>query len=468
MDVVGALVSVVMGYNVVVFAYFILLNAFYLLIFLLSTDQLLYFLQRSRSVEQFDDPTLMYPSISIIVPAYNEEKTIVASVKSFLENDYPNLEVVVVNDGSADYTMEVLRKRYRLIESSRGVDEQLPTHQVKMTYCSVEEPHLIVVDKHNGGKADALNAGINYARGSLFCAVDADSIIEVDALRKLVRKYLDRKEKIVALGGIVRIANGCSIKDGKVERVSLPSSMLATFQVVEYIRAFLCGRVGWNKLNILLIISGAFGLFERKTVINAGGYKTDTVGEDMELVVRLHKYMRKRKKSYKAYFLPDPVCWTEVPESRRVLRTQRRRWQRGLAETMYEHRRMVGNPRYGAIGLIGMPYFLFFELLGPVIETTGYFVVALSFVFGLISAGVFMLFVMLSLVIGMLLSVFSLLMEEFTIKRYQRKRDVLKLFIFALLENFGYRQLNSWWRLLGLKDYIRKQGSWGSMERKGL
>jgi cellulose synthase/poly-beta-1,6-N-acetylglucosamine synthase-like glycosyltransferase len=419
-------------------------------------------------VERFDDPTLMYPSISIIVPAYNEEKTIISSVNSFLENDYPNLEVVVVNDGSKDYTLEMLRKRFRLIESSRGVEEQLETQQVRMTYCSIEEPRLVVVDKDNGGKADALNAGINYARGSLFCAVDADSIIEMDALRKLVRKYLDRKEKIVALGGIVRIANGCAIQDGKVQKVGLPSSALASFQVIEYIRAFLCGRVGWNKLNILIIISGAFGLFERKTVIKAGGYLTNTVGEDMELVVRLHRYMRAKKQDYKAYFLPDPVCWTEVPETRRVLRTQRRRWQRGLAETMRAHKGMICNPRYGMIGLVGMPYFLLFELLGPVIETTGYVVVACSFIFGLISLEVFLLFVMLSLVIGMLLSVFSLLMEEFTIKRYQRKRDVLKLFVFALLENFGYRQLNSWWRLLGLKDHIKKQGSWGSMERKGL
>ena len=462
------LINIVVAYSVIVLLYFLILNSGYLILLLLATEQLFYHKRRSQVRLCSEKDQGFLPSIAILAPAYNEEPTIIESVRSLLNVDYPELEVIVINDGSKDKTLAVLKEYFHLFKAPRAVDEGIVTKPVKNVFKSSLDDRLTIIDKENGGKADSLNAGVNYSRSRLFCAIDADSLIEKNALTRLMQSYLEREAKVVVLGGMVRVANDCRIENGEVMEARLPKRLLPAIQVMEYIRAFLCGRTGWNKLNSILIVSGAFGLFERKSVIQAGGYHTDTVGEDMELIVRLHRTMREQKRSCRILFVPDPVCWTQVPDSLKLLSRQRSRWQRGLIETMLSHWKMIGNPRYGLVGLIGMPYFLAFEMLSPVIEVSGYVVVILSFVLGWVDITFFILFLSLAILLGVVLSLFSFLLEEFTMKRYKNPKDLAKLFGLAVLENFGYRQLHSWWRLKGFYDFFRKKKSWGEMQRKAF
>lgn len=334
-------------------------------------------------------------------------------------------------------------------------------------YTSREYPYLVVVDKANGGKADALNAGINVSRFPLISAIDSDSIIEAKAMLTLVRPFLD-DTRTVAVGGIIRVANGCSLRAGEIVEIDLAPSLLPNFQIVEYLRAFLFGRVGWDMLNGLLVISGAFGLFRKDIVTAAGGYRRYTVGEDMELIVRLHRIMREKKQPYRVTFVPEPVCWTEVPETLKVLSRQRNRWQRGLMESLMAHKKMLFNPRYGVIGLLAMPFFFFFEMIGPIIELAGYIVFLLSFLFGMLNLQFAILFLTVAIILGVVLSVSSLVLEELSFKRYPRYLHVVKLFFFCIMENFGYRQLHTWWRFRGIVDYLKGEKMWGAMERKGI
>ncbi|MBA7577932.1 hypothetical protein ES708_19788 [subsurface metagenome] len=462
------LLDIIIYYNLIVLVYFLALNFYYLFLLLLAANSLFYYKRNLQCHQYYKPNRTLTPSISILVPAYNEETTIVDSIRALLHLDYPKLELIVINDGSTDKTIAVLKEAFTLFPAPRAAEEKLITKPVKETYKSAADSRLTVIDKENGGKADSLNAGINQSRSRLFCAIDADSLVEQDALNRLMQFYMGREAKVIALGGSVRIANDCRIENGEVIESRVPGKLLPAIQVMEYIRAFLCGRAGWVKLNNLLIISGAFGLFERKTVVSAGGYRTDTVGEDMELVVRLHRIMREQKRPYRVLFVPDPVCWTQAPESLKMLSRQRNRWQRGLIETALRHRKMIGNPRYGLVGVIGMPYFLLFEILGPVVELSGYIVVIVSFVFGWISITFLLLFLSLAILFGVLLSLFSLLLEEYTVKRYENPRDTVKLFLMAILENFGYRQLHAWWRLKAIFDLLRRKRGWGRMERKAF
>src|SRR5262249_21829986 len=286
-------------------------------------------------------------------------------------------------------------------------------------------------------------------------------MVEEDALLRVAKPMLDDPELVAATGGIIRIANGCTIRDGRVEAVRLPKSRLATLQGVEYFRAFLVGRVGWGRLGSLLIISGAFGLFRRSLVEEIGGYDSDTVGEDMELVVRLHRLLRGRGEEYKIAFIPDPVCWTEAPESWRILSRQRRRWQRGLAETLWKHRRMAFNPRYGPLGIFAVPYFLFFELLGPVIEVLGYAIIPIAVIMGALAPWFLIAFTIMAILLGALLSVAALALEEFSFRRHPRNRDVLRMVQFAFVEALGYRQAIGVVRVLGLWEALRRRRHWG-------
>jgi cellulose synthase/poly-beta-1,6-N-acetylglucosamine synthase-like glycosyltransferase len=456
-------------FNYGVLLYFLLINTAYILLTVLSFAVLRNYINMTLLFKQDKRifQSSFYKPISVLVPAYNEEATIADNVKSLLQLRYPEYEIVVVNDGSKDRTLDVLKEAYRLELSYRPVMGYITSKTIRAVYSSPDYPGLVVVDKENGGKADALNAAINVARFPLVSVIDSDSILETDVMTKLVRPFLDDR-RTVAVGGIVRVANGCTIRAGEIVRIDLSSSHLANFQVVEYLRSFLFGRVGWDVLNGLLIISGAFGVFLKEAVVKSGGYLTRTVGEDMELVVRLHHDMRKDRRSYRITFVPEPVCWTEVPESLRVLGRQRNRWQRGLIETLLAHREMLLNPRYGVIGMVAMPFFFFFEMLGPIIEFAGYIVFTLSLVAGIVHFRFAVLFFFVAIVLGIVLSVGSLVLEELSFRKYPRYRHIAKLFIYAVVENFGYRQLNTWWRLMGIIDYFRGKKSWGAMERKGM
>ncbi len=462
------LLGFVIVFSIFVVFYFFLLNTGYLILLILASMEVIY----HRRLPNFDicegNACEFSPSVSILVPAYNEENTIVESLNSLRNLDYPNLEIIVVNDGSTDNTIGSLKKSFNLVSITRSLEKKIDTEPVRGVKKSLRDERLIVIDKENGGKADALNAGINYSRSDLFIAIDADSLIEKGALKKLVRPYLMSDKRVIGIGGIVRVANNCEIVNGEIKTPRVPKKLLPSIQVMEYLRAFLFGRSGWSKINCLPIVSGAFGLFEKEAVIDIGGYRNDTVGEDMDLVIRLQKIMKQKKEDYEVSFIPDPVCWTEVPESRKVLGRQRNRWQRGLIESLIYNKNMLFNPKYGLLGTVTLPFFLFFEMLGPMVEITGYFVFGISYYFGWIDTSFALLFVLLAIVYSLLLSLFSLLLEEYTLKRYERPIDRLKLVLMAFLENFGFRQLHSWWRLKGIIDYLRKKKSWGKMERKGF
>ena len=409
----------------------------------------------------------MSPTVSLLAPAYNEAATVVESLRALLALHYARLEVVVVNDGSKDATMQTLREAFDLVQVHASFDHVIATKPVRAVYRSRTYPALVVVDKENGGKADALNTGLNFAQGDLVCALDADTLIEADGIQRMVRPFL-HAPRTIASGGTIRIVNGSEVWQGRVTRTRVPTNPVAGMQVVEYLRAFLFGRLGWNRLGGNLIISGAFGLFRRDAILTAGGYRHDTVGEDMELVVRLKRLSYERGEPGEIAFVPDPVAWTEAPESLRVLGRQRDRWQRGLADVLWRHRGMLFNPRYGVTGMIVIPYYVFVELLAPVIEALGLIGLAFGLMLGMVNWRFAALFYLTAYGLGTALTAFTLLLEDVSFHRYSTLRDRLLLFGWTLAENLGYRQLTVWWRLRGMWRYLRGRKDWGAMERRGF
>ncbi|HEY9217867.1 MAG TPA: glycosyltransferase [Phenylobacterium sp.] len=408
------------------------------------------------------------PPITLLVPAFNEELTIVESVRSLLALQYPNFEVVVVNDGSGDGTMQVLRDSFELRPAQRHYEVLAPCKPIRAVYAAANQPRLLVVDKENGGKSDALNAAMNLARAPIVCSMDADSLLESDALLRAVRPFLEDPERVVAVGGTVRIANGCRIEHGRVLEVGVPKNLLALLQTVEYLRAFLMARLAFSRLDTLTIISGAFGLFRRQAVLDVGGYSHGTVGEDMELVIKLHKHFRRLGQPYRIAFIPEPVCWTEAPETLGVLARQRARWHRGTLETFARHRDMLCNPTYGRIGTFGFGYILLVDVLGPVVEVLGYLLIPAFWALGLLSTDYLLALLALSFVFGVTVSVGALALEESELHRFPDARSLVILTAAAVLENFGYRQLNNLWRLRGTWQFLTGAQGWGTMTRRGF
>jgi cellulose synthase/poly-beta-1,6-N-acetylglucosamine synthase-like glycosyltransferase len=405
------------------------------------------------------------PPVTVIVPAYNEQFTVVASVQSLLQLRYPQFEVVVINDGSRDDTLSALVKAFDLKPFPEVLRVRLKTARVRGVYRSRAHPDLRVIDKENGGKADALNAGINAARYPLFCALDADGILQPDSLRRVVRPFVE-DSRTVATGGMIRIANGCDVRGGWLVREAPPWNPLALIQVVEYCRAFLFGRLGWNPLNALLVISGAFGVFHKETVVAAGGYRTGIAGEDMELVVRLHRRLRQSATPYRIAFVPDPVCWTEAPESLRVLRRQRVRWHRGLCESLSLNLNLMLGRSGGCVGWMAFPFALIFECLSPFVEIAGYLVFGAGYIAGHIDPAFALGFLAVSIGLGVLLSASSLLFDEMAFHTYPKARHLLSLLIASVVENFGYRQLNAIWRMEALVRWaVGARQVWGEMTR---
>ena len=449
--------------------YFLLINLAYATLIVFSfRDVIIQKLQLSRSALLEASADRYTPPISIIAPAYNEEATILSSIQSLLSLNYPEFEVIVVNDGSRDQTLSLLIEQFHLFHVEPIFKVQLQTQEVKAVYRSTLFRNLTIVDKHNGGKADSLNCGLNVAKYPLFCGIDADTLILPDALLELARPFIQDPVKTVVSGGTIRIANDCEIKEGQVTAVKLPSNIWANFQLVEYLRAFLFGRIGWNVIGGTLIISGAFGLFRRDIVISVGGYAEDTVGEDMELIVRIHRKMREQRRPYQIRFIWESVCYTEVPETGEVLSRQRDRWQRGLIDSLWRHRRMFLNPKYGVIGMVSFPFFLFFELLGPLIELAGLLMISVSYLAGYLDVGFMLLFIGVSMMFGSMISIGTLVLEELTFGLYPGWRNLAKLVSYALLENLGYRQMTLVWRLKGVWNALRGDRRWGNMVRKGF
>lgn len=409
------------------------------------------------------------PPIALLVPAYNEQETVVENVNSLLSLQYPLFEVLVINDGSKDETLQRLINTFELVPVERAHDLVAPHQPIRGLYASPHLPRLMVVDKENGGKSDALNAGINLARAPLFCAVDADSLLETGALLRAVQPFIDDPLNTVVVGGTIRIVNGCRIRAGRVVEVGLPKNLLALFQTVEYLRAFLMGRQAWSAIGGLANVSGAFGIFRRRVALEVGGYSRSTVGEDIEIIVRIHRHMREQNKPYSIKFIPDPVCWTEAPESLRVLARQRIRWQRGALETLFTHLRMLFNPRYGQVSFAGLGDILLADFLGPIAQLLGYILIPLFWILGALNVSYLLAFLAVTFTFGIFISVSTLILEEMQFRQFPKARDLLKLTLAAVLENFGYRQINNFWKVVGLLRYLRGQkGGWGQMTRTGF
>ncbi len=457
-----------MIFGSVIFMYMIFVIFFYLIMFIISAFQLRKQYQLNDE-EPYDDLLKFSYSapVSILVPAYNESAGIIGSIRSLLSIHYREYEVIVVNDGSSDDTLEKLLKEFDLVKVRHIIRKQLETKEVKNVYRSRLYDYLYVVDKENGGKSDALNAGINLSHYPYFCSIDGDSVLERDAFLKVMKPIIDSNGEVIASGGSVRIANGCTIENGAIVSVRLDTKPIVVMQVIEYLRAFLMGRIGLSHHNLLLIVSGAFGVFSKKWVIEAGGY-SHTVGEDMELVVRLHRLIKKRKTKNKIVYIPDPVCWTEAPDEIKYLRRQRNRWHRGLLDSLWKHKDMIFNPKYGSIGMISMPYFVFIELLGPIMELLGYlFIIASLFIGGVFLEFAYVLFLLMVLY-GSLYSMAAVLLEEWSLRKFPKVSDVAVLFFFSLTESFWYRPLTVLWRCQGFIDGLRNKKGWGEMQRKGV
>ncbi len=451
--------------------YSILLTSCYILIGAFSISETRTYLNKNS----FTDYRVLAssteaPSMSILAPAYNEAATIIENVRSLLSLHYNNLEVIIINDGSKDDSLERLIDAYDLYKVDYFVNQQVETKLVKGVYKSHNQVYrkLIVVDKENGGKADALNVGVNIAQNNYFVCVDVDCVLEQDAILKLAKPFLENStHRVIAAGGVVRIANSCEIEGGRLVKVNLPKQFLPRIQTLEYIRAFLLSRMAWTRLNGLLLISGAFGAFDREIVIKCGGYNHKTVGEDMELVVRMRRYMEELGQPYRVSFIPDPLCWTEAPSTFKILGRQRNRWARGTIETLRFHKKMFFNPRYGLLGMLSYPYWLFFEFLAPIIEFFGtigliiYCIVAeINYSALLITAGV--------VSIGILYSIFAILMEVLTYNQYKQRKDILRLVIVAVLEPVIFHPFVVWSSIRGNFDLLRKRNSWGEMTRQGF
>jgi len=466
---VDALELVLAGLNWFVLAYFLIVNGFLLVLLAMAAVDL-----RSQRLDVWQEGRWrllgsdVAPAISILAPAHNEERTVSESVRSLLTLRYPSLEVVVVNDGSTDDTLETLRREFDLAEiHAAPIRRRIETTPIRRLYRSRRTPALVVVDKENGGKADALNAGLLVASGELACAIDADTIVEPDALQRMIRPFL-LDDRVVAAGGTLRVVNGSRVTAGRVIRQRAPRRFLPGVQAVEYLRAFLAGRVGWNRLGGNLIISGAFGLFRREPMITAGGYRHDTVGEDMELVVRMRRLAHERGEPERIVFVPDPVAWTDVPRRVRVLARQRDRWHRGLADVIERHRGILLNPRYGPMGLVVAPYFLFVELLAPVVELLGLLLLAVSLPLGVVNVPFAVMLLIVAYGLGLLLTTLTIALEEWTYGGYGGLRDRLLLLGYGAIESVGYRQLTALWRVRGLARHWRGHGDWGVMEREGF
>ncbi len=407
--------------------------------------------------------------ISVLVPAYNESAGVVDSVRSVLSLDYPQHEVIVINDGSTDDTMERLRREFRLERREVAFRKSLAaTGTVRGIYRSATAPNLTVIDKEHAGKSDALNVGVNLSRYPLFCTIDADSLFQENALLRVVRPFLEDPDRVIAVGGQVRVANGCRIERGRVVEPRLPTNILSAFQVVEYLRAFVASRLGLSAMNNLLILSGVFSLFRKDVVIEAGGYRAGVVTEDMELVLRLHRRMREQRRPYAVVFLPDPICWTEVPETLGALARQRNRWHRGLIHSLWLHRPLIWGKHSGSLRWIGLPYYFLFEFMGPIIELVGYILIPIAYFLGFLSPVFFWAFLFLAVTSGAFLSISSVFLEELSFGLYRSWGDFAQMVGIGVLENFSYRILTLFFRLGALVDIILGRGGWGKQERAGF
>jgi cellulose synthase/poly-beta-1,6-N-acetylglucosamine synthase-like glycosyltransferase len=456
--------------NHTLFWYYLASNVSYLvmLIVALKTSAAHHRRLKSHRLSWFKESPLS-PPITIIAPAHNEEQSIRVAVRNLLDLDYPQLEVIVVNDGSDDRTLDEMREEFRLRPVRAVYIPEAKSAPVRGLFRSEVHANLLVIDKESGGsKADAVNAGLNAATSPYVCIVDADSVLERDALTRIMVPIMEDPKRVVAVGGIIRVLNGSEIEGGHLKRVRLPRKSIEVIQVIEYLRAFLIGREAWGQGNMLTIISGAFGVFRTDLVRALGGYRPHAIGEDFDLVARLHRHLLDKGVPYRIHFVPDPMCWTEVPSDLQSLGRQRARWQKGLLDVLWPNRDMLFRPRYGRIGSFALPYLWLFELFAPIVEIGGIITIVLAACLGVLSREFFLQFLLFGYAFATVISIGSVLQEEITYKRYNDWQDVTRLVSYCFLEHFPYRQLHMFWRLQGLWQYLRGDVVWKPLKRKGL
>jgi cellulose synthase/poly-beta-1,6-N-acetylglucosamine synthase-like glycosyltransferase len=455
--------------NWTLFYYYVASNIAYFVMLLIAISTSRAHQNRLKSVPlTWVKGSPLAPPITILMPAHDEELCISTAVRNVLDLDYPELEVIVINDGSVDRTLALLQERFRLRPVRMVYVPHAKSAVVRALYRSDLDARLVVVDKEAGGsKADALNAGLNAATSPYVCVVDADSVLERDALLRIMVPVLADPQRVVGAGGIVRVLNGSEVEAGCIRRVRLPKRSIEVIQVVEYLRAFLIGREAWARRNMLMIISGAFGIFRTDLIRAVGGYRSDAIGEDIDLVARLHRHLRERDADYFLEFVPDPVCWTEVPSDLQSLGRQRARWQKGLIDVLWPNRDLLFVRRYGRIGFVALPYLWLFEFLAPVFEIGGLLTIALAAGLGSLNKEFFVQFLLFGYAFATVISIGSVLLEELTYKRYNDWQDVVRLVSYCFLEHFPYRQLHMMWRLQGLWQYMRGDTVWRPLNRQG-
>ncbi|MCM3486517.1 glycosyltransferase family 2 protein [Kocuria rosea] len=472
-DALRMVVSALLGLVAVpVLIYFLLINTSYLLLIILASADAISHRRRAPFAGLHElTGSRTVPGISVITPMYNEQMGIRTAVESFLSLHHPRHEVIVVDDGSHDEGFEVLRNHFDLVPVSR----QMPTDvSVREHPTSVHVPRdgrtrLTVVRKANSGRSDSINVGVNLAREELVLFVDADSVLDPDALLTVCRPFVDDPVRTVAAGGVIRAVNDCRVRDGRVVDIRMPRSPLADIQVIEYLRAFHLGRAGWSKANALILISGAFGVFRRDVLVEVGGLDAASIGEDFELVLRLHRHLLRKRQPYRLSFVTEPICWTEVPSTVSVLRRQRIRWHRGLWETLWAYRGMVFNPRYGRVGMVSIPYYWAFELFAPLVELAGLALIFLGLILGVVSIEYFALFLLVAYAYAIFVTIAAVTVEELSYHKYRHWRDLGILLAAAVFENIGYRQATAVWRMEGwFASLTGRRQVWGTMTRSGF
>jgi len=410
----------------------------------------------------------LLPPVTIILPAYNEEKTIIQSVKSLLSIRYPEYELIVVNDGSKDNTLKILKDTFNLKKTDYVFRKSIPTEEIQDIYISDSFKSLVIIDKKNGGKADALNSGINVSKYPYFCAIDADTVLGEDALVKLIYPFIDDPEKTIAVGGVVKAANGCQFHNGRLLNESLPKNILVLLQMIEYARAFFMGRIGLAAINSLLIISGAFGLFKKEEVIKVKGYKKKSLGEDMMLVIKLHKLKKREKRKYKITFVPNTVSWTEIPSKLKILKKQRVRWQMGLLESIFDNIDMFFNLKYGIIGIFSIPFYFFSEVIPPFLELLSYGAIIFGLIYHFLPISYIYYFILVTWIYGIANSLIAIFMEHYILSNSPEFKYIFVKFLSSFIENLFYRQINIFYKVTGVFKYIIKKREWGEMERQGF
>lgn len=448
------------------FLYYVLIYGTFLFISAVAGALIFYITERKKKYKNEIEREFYIP-VSIIVPAYNEEVTIISTIDSLLHLNYKLYEIVVVDDGSSDKTLKTVIDHYNLKKVKKVIRKKLNTKEVKAYYVGMDNVNITLVEKENGGKSDALNAGINAANSPYFLTIDADSILDKNSLTELIKPFMEDSSTI-ASGGVIKLSNGMEIKNGEPVSYKLPKKYLEMMQTLEYDRTFLGSRTVFDLFNGNLIISGAFGLFKKDTVMQAGGYKTNTIGEDMELVIRLHDFAISNKIPYRITYVPNAICYTQAPNNIKDLKKQRKRWHIGLFQSLMAHKNMLFSPKYKVVGTLSFLYYFVYELFAPFTETIGLIFIVISYFLEMINYKFMLLYYGIYLLFCTIFTITTFFNRTYTKSNNINLKYFLKVVFYAIIENFGFRQLINIYRLTSLLGYRKNKLSWNKVSRNKM